>query len=41
METGNKGESLASAFAADKDLLDRYGVGDFEKVIMLESVVKK
>ncbi|WP_337627613.1 tetratricopeptide repeat protein [Prevotella sp.] len=41
METDNKGECLASAFAADMDLLDMYGVGDFEKVIMLESVVKK
>ena len=36
MESNSNSGCLASAFAADKDLLDRYGVGDFEKVIMLE-----
>ena len=36
MESNGNSGCLASAFAADKDLLDRYGVGDFEKVIMLE-----
>lgn len=36
MEADNKGECLATAFAEDKNLLDKYGVDDFEKVIMQE-----
>lgn len=36
MGADNKGECLATAFAEDKNLLDKYGVGDFEKVIMQE-----
>lgn len=38
VEAGNISECLAAAFAEDKNLLDKYGVGDFEKVIMRESV---
>lgn len=38
VEADNISECLAAAFAEDKNLLDKYGVGDFEKVIMQESV---
>lgn len=41
VEAGNISGCLAAAFAEDKNLLDKYGVGDFEKVIMRESVYKE